>query len=755
MRFMVSRLRFWLVFGLMAGLLAAQSVPPAAVTPTSMMRYFGQVLDSSGIPRSGLFTITFSLYAGQFGGTAIWSEQQSITLDEAGRYVVVLGAMNSLSASLFPTSEQRWLGVQIQNELELPRVSLIGVPYAIASSNADRLGGHVPGDFVLQSQLPEDLSAWQSSSSQNPSSGSVTLNAIPKVGSGGQLVNSAIYESNGLVGIGTTSPTQALQVNGSLRLIGQTTHQIEFTGVASSGRFGQDLVGPFFASDSPGKAIRLVTSGITERMRITDSGNVGIATPEPSATLEVAGGVKISGPGNGLTFPDGTTQTTALPAGAFSANQEVQNLVSDQTFTVGASPSIYGQAAIIPDNLDSVQSSIGQAGQQAHFRLSRSTPDTAGAKDFLIVPYTYGMAIEYPGVIEVWSQDFSVHFNHRLTGPETPARFWVGDEIDSGGLYATSFDRGGGSNSYTVLASDRFSHTSHGPLVFQVRAPGDAFNFQWGAYNSEVTRASLTNGSTATNLVLNYATVQATVTADSNGTGSVNFGSTSTTPVNLLAGNAPRLTVFPDGNVSVGNTSDTAMLSVGSGGQFTVSNGGAVTASTVTTTALATGSMTTAALTSGGLTLTGPLVAVDIHSSGTLTAALLNATAITTPSLSSASATVGTLSATTLNSGAASTASLAIGGGTPIVNHLSQAPMIDFDSFPPNACLTQTVVVPGASDGDTVALGIPNVLGSIDGVTWFAWAGAQDSVSIRGCNATASATVDPAPAAIRIDIWKH
>jgi hypothetical protein len=186
-------------------------------------------------------------------------------------------------------------------------------------------------------------------------------------------------------------------------------------------------------------------------------------------------------------------------------------------------------------------------------------------------------------------------------------------------------------------------------------------------------------------------------------------------------------------------------LSVGSTGQFTVTNGGAVTASTVTATALVTGSMTTAALTSGGLSLTGPLVAADIRSSGTLTAASLN----------SDSAIVGTLAVTTLNSGTVSTASLAIGGGTPIVNHLSQTPTIDFDSFPPNACLTQTVVVPGASDGDTVALGIPNVLGAIDGVTWFAWASAQDSVSIRGCNAMASATVDPAPAAIRIDIWKH
>jgi hypothetical protein len=708
----------------------------------TMVKYSAVVLDASGEPRIGAFTLTFSLYSDPYAGSSLWSEQQSVTLDATGSYTVMLGAATALSAGIFPSAEQRWLGVQIGADAELPRVLLVSQPYAITAANADQLGGYPAGDYVLQSQLPSCLTPGRSRFPFQPSSPpaeNCSVNTIPKATADGQLVNSAIYELNGLVGIGTTQPTKALQVNGSLWLTGQTTHQVQLTGAASSGRFGQDLLGPFLSSDTPGKAIRFYTSGLNERMRITDAGNVGIATVNPTVPLEVAGTVKISGAGNGLTFPDGSTQTTAafpstLVPGTSVGNQEVQNLTADQSATIGESPSTAGQVAIMPDNLDSVHSYIGQAGQQTHFRLSRAAPDANGARDFMITPYLYGMGIEYPGVIEVWSDDFSVHFNHQLSGNGISARVWVGDEIDSGGLFATAFNKGGGSNSYTVLASDRFSHTSHGPLVFQVRNPTDAFNFQWGAYNSEVTRVSLANSSTATSLALMYGAVQGEVTADSNGSGAVNVGSVSPTPLNLVAGNLPQLTVFPDGNVSIGGSGDTAPLAVGSSGQFTVSTGGAVTASAVNTTALNAGS---------------------INASGLVTASALNSAAITTPILSAGSLTASSLSAASLNSGMEATASLALGGGTPILSHLSLLSTLSFDSFPAAACLTQTVSVPGASDGDSVALGIPNVLGSVDGVTWFGWASAQDTVSIRGCNVTAMPIAAPGPAPLRIDVWKH
>jgi len=78
-------------------------------------------------------------------------------------------------------------------------------------------------------------------------------------------------------------------------------------------------------------------------MRLSPSGNVGIGTTSPTQKLEVAGNVKISGPGNALIFPDSTVQTSAaadpslfarLSGGnSFTGNQSVNGSVTATSFT--------------------------------------------------------------------------------------------------------------------------------------------------------------------------------------------------------------------------------------------------------------------------------------------------------------------------------------------------------------------------------------------------------------------------------------
>ncbi len=101
--------------------------------------------------------------------------------------------------------------------------------------------------------------------------------------------------ADGRVGVGTDNPIELLHVNGNVRLIGQTTHQVQVTGVASSGRLGQDVNGFFFASDTVGKNVRFLTSSgvLTERMRVTEIGRVGIGTMSPADLLHVAGNIRI------------------------------------------------------------------------------------------------------------------------------------------------------------------------------------------------------------------------------------------------------------------------------------------------------------------------------------------------------------------------------------------------------------------------------------------------------------------------------
>ena len=85
--------------------------------------------------------------------------------------------------------------------------------------------------------------------------------------------------------------------NAGLLLSGTGTHQITVTG-GSSGRLGQDATGFFFSSDTNGKVIKFLTNNgaLNEWMRITSTGNVGIATATPMKPLDVAGsgGIQIS-----------------------------------------------------------------------------------------------------------------------------------------------------------------------------------------------------------------------------------------------------------------------------------------------------------------------------------------------------------------------------------------------------------------------------------------------------------------------------
>ena len=62
-------------------------------------------------------------------------------------------------------------------------------------------------------------------------------------------------------------------------------------------------------------------------------GNVGIGTNNPTAKLDVAGDVRLSGPNSGLFFPDGTSMTTAASGGTMSGTSIV-NAVNDPA-TVG------------------------------------------------------------------------------------------------------------------------------------------------------------------------------------------------------------------------------------------------------------------------------------------------------------------------------------------------------------------------------------------------------------------------------------
>jgi len=133
---------------------------------------------------------------------------------------------------------------------------------------------------------------------------------------------------NGDVGIGTTDPSEKLEVNGILKIAPSNTSGTQ-TGIilkdpgtgASEGiniqfQSASDTNTAFIGSLSYDE-LRIGTANI-ERIRIDGSGNVGIGTTDPASKLEVDGGdIEVDDSASGLILrsPDGTRYRVTVANG--------------------------------------------------------------------------------------------------------------------------------------------------------------------------------------------------------------------------------------------------------------------------------------------------------------------------------------------------------------------------------------------------------------------------------------------------------
>jgi uncharacterized repeat protein (TIGR03803 family) len=103
----------------------------------------------------------------------------------------------------------------------------------------------------------------------------------------------------------------------------------------------------------------------------------------------------------------------------------------------------------------------------------------------------------------------------------------------------------------------------------------------------------------------------------------------------------------------------------------------------------------------------------------------------------------------------ATTGTLTIGnGGTAITKHLSMTFNPTFSAPQGNACSSVAFAFTGASDGDSIALGVPNsrMIGS---AVYTAWVSAANTITIRACAFAPNPPTSFGSGAIRVDLWKH
>ena len=163
---------------------AVLAAPVLALPVPSTIGYQGRLYDASGTnPVNGTLSVVFSIYAAATGGTAVWTETQSVTFTN-GYFAVQLGSVTSLVGAFDGTT--RWLGVAVGTDPEMtPRGAIASVLYALSASPDARFG-------------------------QNTS--------LAAAGSGATCTLGAVWLTAGVVAGGTPAAGQILPISGNQAL---------------------------------------------------------------------------------------------------------------------------------------------------------------------------------------------------------------------------------------------------------------------------------------------------------------------------------------------------------------------------------------------------------------------------------------------------------------------------------------------------------------------------------------------------------
>jgi hypothetical protein len=160
----------------------------------------------------------------------------------------------------------------------------------------------------------------------NPVTGTGTTNYIPKFTGTSAIGNSIIYETGGLIGVGTTTPAEFVHLKTSSYA---TPLYVEYSGGTSAYIGLANSGGRAYLLSNNNDLVFATSSSATERMRITNGGNVGIGTSSPSFKLDIftAQSIRVFGSSTGYTqgsiiFQSSTTDTPqARGLGVYAFNE--------------------------------------------------------------------------------------------------------------------------------------------------------------------------------------------------------------------------------------------------------------------------------------------------------------------------------------------------------------------------------------------------------------------------------------------------
>jgi hypothetical protein len=146
--------------GLLPGNAPAQGAGLNAGAPL-YFNYQGLLLDpATGRPvPDGNYTLDLAIYDVDTGGTALWTETQTVAVQK-GLFDVRLGTVTPLDPT-WVDGRDLWLGIAVQGDTEmLPRTQLVSVPYAINAGDVRGADIHPDNVYVEPYGLVIDMDGY-------------------------------------------------------------------------------------------------------------------------------------------------------------------------------------------------------------------------------------------------------------------------------------------------------------------------------------------------------------------------------------------------------------------------------------------------------------------------------------------------------------------------------------------------------------------------------------------------------------------